>query len=119
MIDLETTQASELKEKKEEEKHTLMEELHRTRSNSSSSSDEEVEGGERKKKKKGLKEKIKEDASVPVEKCDDIGNAEAPQPEEKKGFLRRSKRNYVVSTRRPKRELKSLHQSLEQMGIRL
>ncbi|KAA8546153.1 hypothetical protein F0562_020953 [Nyssa sinensis] len=92
-------------EKKEEEKPTLLEELHWSHSDSISlnfpsiigSSDEKEERIKTRKNKKGLKEKMscekEEEAtenksvSIPVEKCEENGNAEATQPAEKKGFL--------------------------------
>ncbi|XP_058191443.1 phosphoprotein ECPP44-like [Rhododendron vialii] len=91
--------------KMKEDKHTLNIELHRSRSNSSSSSYEEAEGGEKKRKKKQLKEKIKEkitsekeegvseheEVSIPFEKCDQLGNADPIEQEEKKGFLEKIK----------------------------
>ncbi|KAL7207040.1 hypothetical protein ACSBR2_019685 [Camellia fascicularis] len=101
MKELETVQVSETDKMKE--KHTLMEELHRSHSNSSSSDDDE-EGGE-KKRKKGLKEKLKKkkssekeeqvnehkDTSGSLENYNEVGNAEATQQEEKKGFLEKIK----------------------------
>ncbi|KAK1370393.1 25 kDa protein dehydrin [Heracleum sosnowskyi] len=102
MIHTEKVQESELEEMKEVQEHSLAEGIHHTRKSSSSSSDEE--GRERKKKKKGLKEKIKdkvtngneedtEHKNAPkfVEECNEEGNAEALQPEEKKGFIEKIK----------------------------
>nr|CAH59415.1 dehydrin 1 [Plantago major] len=91
-------------EKVEEPKHeSLLQKLHRSDSSSSSSSEEEYidDNGEKKKKKK-LKDKIKEkisgdkkeeekaevkceDTVVPIEKCDDVPEAE------KKGLLEKIK----------------------------
>jgi len=80
----------------EPKKENLLHKLHRSDSSSSSSSDEEEveEGGVKKKKLKDkVKDKIKgndkkteEDTSIPVEKYSD-----APQPEEKKGFMEKIK----------------------------
>lgn len=65
------------------------------------SSDEEDEGREKKKKKKGLKEKLSgekeevdnkcKDTFTPVEKGNEVVNAEATNPEEKKGFIEKIK----------------------------
>jgi hypothetical protein len=64
------------------------------------SSDEE-DGGDKKKKKKGLKEKISgdkdeghtkhKDTFPPVENDNEVANAEATNPEEKKGFIEKIK----------------------------
>ncbi|KAK9286436.1 hypothetical protein L1049_014833 [Liquidambar formosana] len=98
MTDCNLACLSEPQEKKEVEKPTLVEELRRSHSSSSSSSDEG--GGEKKKKKKGLKEKIKEKMArqgeeevteIPVDKCDNIVDAETTHPEEKKGILEKIK----------------------------
>lgn len=65
------------------------------------SSDEEDEGREKKKKKKGLKEKLSgakeevdnkcKDTFTPVEKSNEVVNAVATNPEEKKGFIEKIK----------------------------